>query len=145
LQGTFFASGYALGSTRDASASSGSRTQLKPSARLTHIKPADFQRIIERGMTAYAREVRDLQIVLFPEVLENVAHFDHVLSAPGSNLVAVGLTGIGRHTALAIVSALHGAAIHTLKVGRNYAMKQFKIDLKQVSPILGIFAGFLNF
>lgn len=69
----------------------------------------------------------------FPEVLDNVAHFDRILSATCSSIVLVGRAGIGRRTALSIVAALHGATLYTLKVGQHYGVKQFKNDLKTVT------------
>jgi dynein heavy chain 2 len=64
--------------------------------------------------------------------LDNVAHLDRILCTPSSSVVLAGRAGIGRRTALYIVSVLHGATLFTLKVGQNYGIKQFKTDLKSV-------------
>jgi dynein heavy chain 2 len=89
--------------------------------------------VVDKGIAVFSRENRGLHVVITPEVLENVAFMDRILSFPCSSLVLAGRAGIGRRTALSIVSALHQARIVTLKVGRNYSVKSFKNDLKAVS------------
>jgi hypothetical protein len=39
------------------------------------------------------------------------------------------LTGVGRRTAVSIVSALHQAKLVSLKMGKNYGAKQFKVTM----------------
>lgn len=139
----FYSSGLALGNlpstspakTSNSSAKPGQRrrqSQIRTTCKLTKVSLDEFQKIVERGISTYSRENGDLEIVLFPEVLENVGHFDRILSLPGASLVSIGRSGIGRRTALCIVSALHSVSLLTLKVGRNYTMKHFKNDLKSV-------------
>lgn len=92
-----------------------------------------IEAIVEKGISNFTRENRDLNIVVFREVLENVVHIDRILSCPNSSLLLVGRAGVGRRSALSIVSALHNATIFTLRIGRNYNIKSFKVDLKAVS------------
>jgi dynein heavy chain 2 len=40
------------------------------------------------------------------------------------------MTGVGRRTAVSIVSALHQAKLVALKMGKNFGPKQFKGELK---------------
>lgn len=96
--------------------------------------------VVGKGMLAFGRENRELNIVVIPELLNNVAYIDRILSFPCSSLVLAGRAGVGRRTALSIVSALQRAHILTLKVGRNYTVKAFKNDLKaaiQMSAVEG--------
>jgi dynein heavy chain 2 len=46
----------------------------------------------------------------------------------------VGRAGVGRTSAVRIVSALHGAKLVSFKMGKAYNLKNFKNDLKSVSP-----------
>ena len=49
-----------------------------------------------------------------------------------------GLSGIGRHVALTIVSAMHGVEVVTPKLTNNYTVKQFKDELKRVMAKAGV-------
>ena len=70
---------------------------------------------------------------MIEELLNSVAYIDRALSAPRGSLLLAGRAGVGRKSAVRIVSALHGAKLHTLKMGKNYSLKNFKNDLKTVS------------
>ena len=76
---------------------------------LSKVNAEEMTEIVERGLTIFAREYRNLNLVIFPEVLQNVANFDRALSAPHGSMVLAGRSGVGRRTAVSIVSALHGA------------------------------------
>ena len=80
------------------------------------------------------RENRDLDIVVFKEVLENMARVDRVLTMPGGSLLMAGRCGVGRRTAVSVVAHMHMIQLFTPKVSRNYGIKQFKTDLKTVRP-----------
>lgn len=85
------------------------------------------------------RENHELDIVLFHEVLDYIARFDRVLTSPGGSLLLSGRSGVGRRTALLLTAHMHQIDIVTPHISRNYGLKQFKNDLKNVS-----FDGFLN-
>ena len=70
---------------------------------------------------------------MLPELLYTVARADRVLSNPAvRSLLLVGRSGVGRHTAVKILSVMHHARIMTPYPGRNYGRKQFSHDLKSV-------------
>ena len=79
------------------------------------------------------RENRDLNIIIFREVLENFARVDRVLTKPGGSLLLAGRSGVGRRTAVTLVSSMHQMQLFTPKISRTYGLKQFKNDLKIVS------------
>lgn len=79
------------------------------------------------------REGQSLDLIIFREVLDTVAYVDRVLSAPQGSLLLAGRAGVGRKSAVRIVSALHGAKLVSLKMGKAYNLKNFKNDLKYVS------------
>lgn len=116
----------------------------------------DFEAVVEKGLLQYSeyrnsinhkyvqknsakfsllptgRECRDLDIVVFKEVLDNVAHVDRVLTMPGGSLLMAGRSGVGRRTAVTLVAHMHQMSLFTPKVSRTYGVKHFKNDLKTV-------------
>uniref|UniRef100_A0A9J7YQK8 Cytoplasmic dynein 2 heavy chain 1 n=1 Tax=Cyprinus carpio carpio TaxID=630221 RepID=A0A9J7YQK8_CYPCA len=101
----------------------------KPLGRLT---AADLSEIIHKGIVLYGRDNRELDILLFPEVLDYMCRLDRVLSSPGGSLLLAGRSGVGRRTATCVVSHMHGASLFTPKISRSYSLKHFKSDLKTV-------------
>lgn len=90
------------------------------------------------------REGLALDLLVFPELLQQVACVDRVLSVPRGSLLLAGRSGVGRKSSVRIVSALHSKKLLTPKVGRNYSLNSFKIDLKQVLSLLNfISVGFI--
>ena len=83
-----------------------------------------------------ARENREMNIQIFREVSEYVAHVDRVLSQPGGSLLMAGCSGVGRRTAVTLVAHCHRMELFTPKMSRAYSMKQFKNDLKGVCSTL---------
>lgn len=89
-----------------------------------------------------ARDNKEDEILLFDEVLDNIAKVDKVLSQPGGSLVMAGRSGVGRRTALSLVAHMHQITVMSPKVSRAYGLKQFKNDLKTVSGSLAhMFVG----
>lgn len=86
-----------------------------------------------QGIVLYGRDNRELDILLFPEVLDFMCRVDRVLSSPGGSLLLAGRSGVGRRTATCVVSHMHGASLFTPKISRSYSLKHFKSDLKTVS------------
>ena len=82
---------------------------------------------------AAGRENRDLDLVVFTEVLSNMARVDRVLTAPGGSVLLAGRSGVGRRTAVTLVAFMHQMTLFTPKVSRAYGLKQFRNDLKAVS------------
>jgi len=78
------------------------------------------------------RENRDLDILIFKEVLDTMSRVDRVLTMPGGSLLMAGRSGVGRRTAVVVVAHMHHIDLITPKIARGYGMKQFKNDLKTV-------------
>ncbi|KAG8584671.1 hypothetical protein GDO81_004716 [Engystomops pustulosus] len=112
---------------------------LPPHGRhLGKLNSADFKDVIKKGMIQFSRDNRELDILLFHEVLDFMSRVDRVLSFPGGSLLLAGRSGVGRRTVTSLVSHMHGAALFTPKISRGYELKQFKNDLKQVMQMAGI-------
>lgn len=61
-----------------------------------------------------------------------MARVDRVLTTPGGSLLMAGRSGVGRRTAVTLVSHMHQMELFTPRITRGYGMKQFKNDLKTV-------------
>uniref|UniRef100_A0A8C9S5I7 Cytoplasmic dynein 2 heavy chain 1 n=1 Tax=Scleropages formosus TaxID=113540 RepID=A0A8C9S5I7_SCLFO len=98
----------------------------------------DLKEVIRKGVALYGRDNREVDLLLFREVLDYMSRVDRVLSYPGGSLLLAGRCGVGRHTATSVVSHMHGAALFTPKIVRGYGLKHFKGDLKTVMQQAGI-------
>jgi dynein heavy chain 2 len=79
------------------------------------------------------RENKELEVLIFKEVLENIAIVDRVITKPGGSLLMAGRSGVGRRTAVSLVAHMHSIELFTPKISRGYQLKNFKNDLKTVS------------
>ncbi|XP_064157010.1 dynein cytoplasmic 2 heavy chain 1 isoform X2 [Anguilla rostrata] len=102
------------------------------------LSSADLREVIQKGIVLYGRDNRELDILLFPEVLDYMSRVDRVLSRPGGSLLLAGRSGVGRRTATCVVSHMHAASLFTPKISRGYGLKHFKSDLKTVMQLAGI-------
>uniref|UniRef100_A0AAR2JK60 Cytoplasmic dynein 2 heavy chain 1 n=1 Tax=Pygocentrus nattereri TaxID=42514 RepID=A0AAR2JK60_PYGNA len=107
----------------------------KPLGRLNTV---DLTEVIRKGVIMYGRENRELDLLLFPEVLDFMSRVDRVLGSPAGSLLLAGRSGVGRRTAVCVVSHMHGATLYTPKISRSYGLKHFRTDLKTVMQLAGI-------
>ena len=83
-------------------------------------RPYCFLLSVAKGIVSFERENRDLSdAVLVKETLDLVAACDRVLSKPGGSMLLCGKSGVGRRSAVSIVSALHQAKFINLKMGKT--------------------------
>ena len=102
------------------------------------ISSKDYKEIIGKGATVFSREVRSLKLHFFPEVLTNMAYVERVLTSPGGSLLLAGRSGVGRRTALSVISHMHRMNLISPRVSRNYTLKQLKLDLRTAVQQAGI-------
>ena len=84
------------------------------------------------------REVKELDLVLFPEALANVVRMERVLSMPGGHLLLVGSSGVGRRSLLTLVCFMHGIELISPAMVRDYSLKSFRAELKTILPKAGV-------
>ena len=95
--------------------------------------PADsFAEHARAGLLSYEREVKDLNIILFPEVLDRVARFNRVLSQPGGHLLLAGRSGAGRRSTASLVAHMQHMEFFSPKMTLAYDERAFKVDLKRI-------------
>jgi len=83
-------------------------------------KSSDFKTIVASNLLLYEREEKELNMLLFGEILDHVARADRVLSEDGGHLLLIGRTGVGRRTAVTLVCYLHRYEFCTPAVTRDY-------------------------
>ena len=107
--------------------------------KLGQLSTSDWESMIDQGIVVFSRENRDLDdAVLVKETLKMASICDRALSKPGGSLLMCGRSGVGRRNAVSIVSALHHAKLISLKMGKNYGLKQFKQEVKNAMQIAGV-------
>ncbi|XP_010008233.1 PREDICTED: cytoplasmic dynein 2 heavy chain 1-like, partial [Nestor notabilis] len=112
---------------------------LPPHGRpLGKLNSTDLKDIVQKGIIHYGRDKKEIDILLFHEVLSYMSKVDRVLSFPGGSLLLAGRSGVGRRTVTSLVSHMHGAVLISPKISRGYELKQFKNDLKYVMELAGI-------
>lgn len=98
----------------------------------------DLAKVVGQALVQYEREMKELSLVLFPEALDHVVQMERVLSQPGGHLLLVGSSGVGRRSLLSLVCYMHGLEICTPQMTRDYSLKSFKSELKQMLPRAGV-------
>jgi dynein heavy chain 2 len=107
----------------------------KPLGKLT---TSDLADIVHRATVTYGREHFEMNILIFQEVLDHISRIDKVLGSPGGSLLLAGSSGAGRRTAVKLVAHMYQMDVVTPHISRNYSVKNFKNDLKQVMQKAGI-------
>ena len=130
LDGVFFSS-LDAGRGDASGAAGGGRPLLRISA-------DDFKATVARELEVYEREQRELNMLLFPQILDQLSRCDRALSAHGGSLLLVGRNGVGRRNAAALVAHIHGAQTFTLNTGHEFSLKQFHAELKAVLAVAGV-------
>jgi dynein heavy chain 2 len=101
--------------------------------------PADhFEQHVAAKLVSYEREIKELNILLFPEVLQRVARFNRVLSQPGGHLLLAGKSGVGRRTTCSLVAHAHAMEFVSPKMTLKYDERSFRVDLKKILADVGV-------
>lgn len=105
---------------------------------LLRVPSKDLQELVRAGLVQYEREEKDLRIHLFPEVLDHMARVDRVLAQPGGSLLLVGHSGVGRRTSVTLAAHMHGMRTFSPHISRDYSVRRFCADLKEVLAHVGV-------
>eukprot|EP00438_Fugacium_kawagutii_P026834 Skav224731 [mRNA] locus=scaffold699:573890:588190:- [translate_table: standard] len=110
-----------------------------PSGDMKKVALEDYTKMVQDGLKSYQREVKDLDIELVPEVLEQIKWMDRALAAPVANdLLVVGRSGGGKRSAISLLAHMHRLAVFSPAPARRYGHKEWKRDLKQVMQMTGV-------
>ncbi|KAJ3307863.1 Cytoplasmic dynein 2 heavy chain 1, partial [Blyttiomyces sp. JEL0837] len=97
----------------------------------------NYANMFEKEIHVFERDYRDLNISIFPEVLENVSKIERVLSQPGGSIMLVGRPGVGRRSGTQIVAHILKMKVVTPNITRNYNLKAFSLLIKEVMQTAG--------
>jgi dynein heavy chain 2 len=85
-----------------------------------------FQELVAEKLKGFEREFKELNMMLFREVLERVAQYDRVLSNRGGSLLLCGSSGVGRRSCMLLLAYMHLMEFYSPKMTKNYDMKAFR-------------------
>ncbi|KAJ3025524.1 UNVERIFIED_CONTAM: Cytoplasmic dynein 2 heavy chain 1 [Siphonaria sp. JEL0065] len=97
-----------------------------------------YQEIVSKEIHVYERDVKDLNLCLFPEALESICKVERVLSQPGGSLLLVGRPGVNRHSNVLIVAHMLRIRAFTPNITRKYNAKAFSVQIKEVMHAAGV-------
>ncbi|XP_018579489.1 cytoplasmic dynein 2 heavy chain 1 [Anoplophora glabripennis] len=110
-----------------------SSTRLK-SCKLTKLTTEEWRSMVQLGISQYEREGQVIDIIINDELLHLTASISKTLSCPRGNILLVGKSGVGRKSAIKIVSALQSAKLITPENDEQ----QFNNDLKAAIQYAGL-------
>ena len=106
-----------------------------PSGDLRRISMADYKKMVEEGIKSYEREVKDMPIDLFQEVMDHLACADRALSAPHYNdIMLVGRSGVGRRSLVSLIAHMQRLTVFSPATSRKYdrtAAHSFLLDSQE--------------
>ncbi|CAM9134653.1 unnamed protein product [Chrysoparadoxa australica] len=105
---------------------------------LIRLGESDLAEAVKQGLVYYEREEKELNMLLFDEVLAQVAKVDRVISKPGGHLLLVGRSGVGRKQAATLAAYMQGYLFQTPAITRDYGLAQFNADLKVALQSAGV-------
>ncbi|CAN0042899.1 unnamed protein product [Ascophyllum nodosum] len=105
---------------------------------LKRLNQEELKDVVEQALIYFEREERDLQMLLFPEVLDQIAWVDRVLSDPGGHLLLVGRSGVGRREATVLAAYMQGSVIFTPAVTRGFGLAQLEVVFKAAMQSAGV-------
>eukprot|EP00931_Biecheleriopsis_adriatica_P043590 TRINITY_DN24917_c0_g1_i1.p1 TRINITY_DN24917_c0_g1~~TRINITY_DN24917_c0_g1_i1.p1 ORF type:complete len:4311 (+),score=994.91 TRINITY_DN24917_c0_g1_i1:69-13001(+) len=110
-----------------------------PSGDMKKVSHADYSKMVQEGLKVFQREIKDMDIELIPEVIEQLSWIDRALAAPMANdLMVVGRSGSGRRSVISLLANMHRLTVFSPPPSRNYSEKDWKRDLKQVMQMTGV-------
>jgi dynein heavy chain 2 len=93
---------------------------------------------MEGGLRAFEREFCELHMHMFDESVNSIVMVNRILSKPGGCLLLVGESGVGRRNAATLVTHMLNYELFSPKITREYGIKEFRRDLKQILQTAGV-------
>ena len=86
--------------------------------------------IVDTYVKDYEKNVKEIEILLFPELLANIIAIEHTLTKADGHLVLIGKPGVGRRIATRLVCFMHQICVKTPDVTTDYGTHTFSVSLK---------------
>ncbi|KAI8621722.1 dynein heavy chain and region D6 of dynein motor-domain-containing protein [Chytriomyces sp. MP71] len=106
--------------------------------RLVKMDLKAYCEVLNKEIHVYERDVKDLNLKLFPEALENIGKAERILSQPGGSLLFVGRPGMNRYASILIVAHMLRIRVFTPNITRKYSPKTFSVHIKEVMNAAGV-------
>ncbi|KAJ3309792.1 Cytoplasmic dynein 2 heavy chain 1 [Boothiomyces sp. JEL0838] len=100
---------------------------------------------LQSELHAYERDVQDLDLQLFPEMLEQITRIERILGQAGGSVLLAGRPGIAYNKLVTFVSYSYNYKLVYPKVSPTYTLKLFLADIKQALQIAGVQAEDVTF
>ncbi|KAI9144619.1 dynein heavy chain and region D6 of dynein motor-domain-containing protein [Paraphysoderma sedebokerense] len=105
---------------------------------LVKVTAEEYKKKNESTLSDFERDVREFGFSLFPQYYEFLSHLERQLSCPGGSLLLACRSGIDcRYGVLYIAHTLNYKVV-SINVSRNYTIKSFYNDWKQVLQFVGV-------
>jgi dynein heavy chain 2 len=105
---------------------------------INRVTLSEYHSQVSKSLNSYSREFKDMNIFLFPEALDGIARIERVLSQKGGSLLLAGRNGMGRRSAVILIAHMLGFHFFSPQVSRQYNIKSFQNDLKQIFNTCGV-------
>lgn len=112
-----------------------SKTGAKILARITE---DSYLQIVNKEIQMFERDVKDLKLVQFKEALQRVSRMERIMGQTGGSMLLAGRPGVGRSSAVELACHILKIKTMQLNVTKNYSLKQFYIELKNILQITGV-------
>ena len=93
---------------------------------------------IKDSLYAYEREFKDLNMLLFPEIIDHIASAERILTKPGGNMLLIGDSGVGRRTSTTLACFMLRIQMKTINLSQKYNQDTFANDMKEILKIAGV-------
>ncbi|CAK0878751.1 unnamed protein product [Prorocentrum cordatum] len=111
---------------------------LSESQHYTNSDQEELRAFVAGKLQQFYEEELAVHLVIFDEVLDHIVRMDRVLRQPLGHLLLVGASGAGKTVLSKFVSWMNGLTVFCLKVGRNYDVYAFEVDLRHVMKRSGV-------
>ena len=105
---------------------------------LTGTDRKTLMEIIDVSYKKYAREISELDLLMFNEVINRLVAVDRAIAKPGGAMLMAGRSGTGRRALVSLCAHMLRMETMTPRVNRGYSLKHFKVDLKSALHKAGV-------
>ena len=71
-----------------------------------------------------------MNLVLFKSAIQHLCRIVRILRQPGSNMLIIGVGGVGRNSLTRLGSSLLNYDIFTINMKKNYGLTEWHTDIK---------------
>ncbi|KAJ3270644.1 Cytoplasmic dynein 2 heavy chain 1 [Terramyces sp. JEL0728] len=100
---------------------------------------------IQSELQGYERDIQNLELQLYPEMVEQITRIERILGQAGGSLLLAGRPGIPYSKLVTFTSYTYDYKIVCPKVSPTYTTKLFLADVKQALQIAGVQAEDVTF